>query len=63
MAVNFGISHENDIDFLYYNLPRQPENLTRYNFPSMCIGYEGLFKAFQFLRQYKDNKDSSLKHD
>jgi hypothetical protein len=36
---------------MYSNLPKLPINLSKYVFPSICIGYEGLFKAFQFLQK------------
>lgn len=48
-----GSHNEKVIDFLYYYLPRQPSNFSTYTLPSMCIGYEGLFKAFQFLSKLK----------
>jgi hypothetical protein len=50
---------------MYYNLPKTPENLTKYIFPSMCIGYEGLFRAFQFLQkeQKLSGKDSFYLRD
>lgn len=55
------VGNEDYLDFIYYNLPRTPENLTKYIFPSMCIGYEGLFRAFQFLQKQKSTeKDSFL---
>jgi hypothetical protein len=45
------VASEDYIDFIYKNLPKLPVNLGKYVFPSMCIGYEGLFKAFQFLEK------------
>ena len=40
---------------MYMNLPKIPETNTKYIFPSMCVGYEGLWKAFQFLQKYKED--------
>jgi hypothetical protein len=48
------VGDEDYVDFMYNNLPKLPINLSKYVFPSLCIGYEGLFKAFQFL--FKENK-------
>ena len=55
------LDNEAFLDYLYYNIPKEPLNLTKYVFPSMCIGYEGLFRAFQFLQKYRsDPSDSSF---
>jgi hypothetical protein len=27
--------------------------MQKFVFPSMCIGYEGLYRAFQYLQQFK----------
>ena len=56
---NRSLDNETFLDFLYYNLPKSPNNLTKYVFPSMCIGYEGLFRAFQFLQKYRFNSENS----
>lgn len=48
---NRTIDAEDNIDFMYTNLPKLPDNITGYIFPNMCIGYEGLWKAFQFLQK------------
>ena len=53
------VDNEAYIDYLYYRLPKQPQNLRKYVFPSMCIGYEGLFRAFQFLQKYRDDAGDS----
>lgn len=47
------VDSEDYLDYLYYNLPRVPESQVKYIFPSTCVGYEGLFKAFQFLQKYR----------
>lgn len=59
------IDNEEYLDYLYCNLPRMPESQIKYEFPSICVGYEGLFKAFQFLNQYKTEgaRDSFLSKD
>lgn len=55
------VDSEEYLDFMYNNLPRIPESQTKYIFPSMCVGYEGLFKAFQFLQKYKaDSSNDSF---
>lgn len=51
MNAYYTIEHEKYLDFLYYKLARLPINLTGYTIPSMCIGYEGLWRAFQFLQK------------
>ena len=53
------LDNEVFLDYLYYNLPKEPLNLTKYVFPSMCIGYEGLFRAFQFLQKYRSDSTNS----
>ena len=53
------VDSEEYLDYMYYNLPKMPEFNVKYTFPSMCVGYEGLFKAFQFLQKYKTDSESS----
>ena len=53
------VGSEDYLDYIYYNLPKLPENQSRYVFPSMCIGYEGLFRAFQFLQKYRNDPQNS----
>jgi len=50
---------EDEVDFIYYNLPKLPINKVGYTFPSMCIGYESLFRAFRFLQNFRQNKDNN----
>lgn len=51
------VYNEDYLDYVFPRLAKQPDNMTKYVFPSMCIGYEGLYRAFQYLQQFK--KDSS----
>lgn len=49
-------NNEEFIDFQYYNVEKALANDSGYTFPSLCVGYDGLFKAFQYLQKFK--KDS-----
>lgn len=51
------VKNEDYLDYVFSRLAKQPDNMQKYVFPSMCIGYEGLFRAFQYLQQFK--KDPS----
>jgi hypothetical protein len=33
------VDNEDYVDFMYNNLPKLPINLSKYVFPSLCIGY------------------------
>ena len=39
MNANRSIDNEVFLDYLYYNLPKEPMNHRKYVFPSTCIGY------------------------
>ena len=49
------VENEAFLDYLYYNLPKEPNNLTKYIFPSMYIWYEGRFKTLRFLQKYRED--------
>lgn len=51
------VNNEAYLDYIYHRLAKHPENMQNYVFPSMCIGYEGLYRAFQYLQTFK--KDPS----
>lgn len=58
MNAHRSIDNEVFLDYLYYNLPQSPSNQRKYVFPSTCIGYEGLFRAFQFLQKHRQDPDN-----
>lgn len=47
------------MDFQYYNVEKAQYNASGYVFPSLCVGYDGFYRAFQHLQTLK--KDSE--HD
>ena len=51
------VYNEDYLDYIFARLAKQPDNMQKFVFPSMCIGYEGLYRAFQYLQQFK--KDPS----
>lgn len=53
------VRNEDYLDYIFPRLAKQPDNMQKYIFPSMCIGYEGLFRAFQHLQQFKKNPSDS----
>ena len=52
------IENEEFLDFQYYNVEKAWYNASGYTFPSFCVGYEGLYKAFQHLQQFKADPTS-----
>lgn len=52
------VNNEEWIDFQYYNVEKANVNGTGYVFPSLCVGYEGLYKAFQHLQKFKKDQQS-----
>lgn len=55
------IEHEEIIDYQFYQLPRKPDNSCNYVFPSMCIGYESLFKVYLYLSKYRKDHSNDYK--
>ena len=54
------IANEDFLDFQYYNVEKKWTNDSGYTFPSLCVGYDGLYRSFQHLQKYKadPNNDS-----
>ena len=52
------VYNEDYLDFVFPRLAKQPDNMQKYVFPSMCIGYEGLYRAFQYLQTFKKDPSS-----
>lgn len=55
------VEHEKIIDYQFYQLPRKPDNHGNYVFPSMCIGYEALFKVYSYLAKYRKDHSFNFK--
>lgn len=53
------VYNEDYLDYIFSRLAKQPDNLQKYIFPSMCIGYEGLYRAMQYLQQFKKDPSNS----
>ena len=47
------VENEEVLDFQYYNVEKASTNGSGYVFPSLCVGYDGLYKAFQHLQTFK----------
>ena len=54
------VENEEFLDFQYYNIEKPITNMSGYTFPSLCVGYEGLYNAFRHLQLFKQdpNNDS-----
>jgi hypothetical protein len=52
------VKNEEFFDFQYYNVEKAGNNSTGFVFPSLCVGYEGLYKAFQHLQTFKKDQQS-----
>jgi len=49
------------LDFQYYNVEKSHQNGSGYIFPSLCVGYDGLYRAFQHLQTFrKDHENDSF---
>jgi hypothetical protein len=55
------VENEEFLDFQYYNVEKTQYNAAGYVFPSLCVGYDGLYRAFQHLQTFKkDNQSDSF---
>lgn len=53
------VENEEFLDFQYYNIEKALNNASGYIFPSLCVGYDGLYRAFQHLQAFKDDPTNS----
>ena len=58
------VENEEFLDYQYYNVEKTPTNFTGYVFPSLCVGYDSLYRAFQHLQQFKkDSQNDSFQSE
>jgi hypothetical protein len=53
------VENEEFLDYQYYFVEKTHTNSSGYVFPSLCVGYEGLYRAFQHLQQFKADPSNS----
>jgi hypothetical protein len=56
------VENEAFIDLQFYNIPRELNTYNMYKFPSMLIGYDGVFNAYRYLSRFSPFKDLTADH-
>jgi hypothetical protein len=54
------IENEQLIDFQYYDVEKDHYNRRGYVFPSLCVGYDCFYRAFQHLSKFKADNSTSF---